>query len=231
MARKKEGFRRGSSAKPKRHLRDVSHNRGAGRAPSIGSRSDSKERAKEPEKGEAKAREPVVKEEELDSNYNTVMDDIVALIEQQESVSLTELSKKFNVPYARLEEWGRILDKNGLLELEYPMVGDVMLRKKGYAAMVKEKKDEKRGKAKKAELKGEKKEEKQGEVSKEGEIKADANQKGVENKEAQAQGDIEKKKASKKRFKLIMLVFVIIIIALVGVLVYSLSRGGYIQLV
>jgi hypothetical protein len=238
MARKKEGFRRGSSANPEDQSRDMLTKRGAGRAPSTDSKSDPEKSAKDKREEVKKGRSSdgkggEVKEERLNSDYNTVMDDILALIDGQESVSLTELSAKFNVPYARLEEWGRILDKDGLLELEYPMVGDVMLRKKGYSEMMKSRNDKKKGKDKKEE----KKDGKKGDDKKEGEKKAEENKgdkveaKPGEAKKEAAVDDAEKKRRSKKRFMLIMFGFIFVIIALVAALIYSLSKGGYIKLV
>lgn len=171
MAKKKEGSRRGSSAKPKRHIRNLFRKRGAGRAPSADTSSDSEniitkggeQAAEQPQEKAAGARHPreasakdveaqTAHEEEINSDYRTVIDNIVELVNQRESVTLTEISKAYGISYARLEGWGRILDKSKFLELEYPMVGDVMLRIKGYAKIMKErhklKKAEKGGNAK-----------------------------------------------------------------------------------
>lgn len=135
MAKKKEGSRSGSSAKPKQHLKEIFKKR-SGRAPSTGSREDSAAKAVQKtaeQKKEAAQKQKDTPEQKLDSDYTTVIDELVLFVNQQESVSLTELSKKYNISYARLEEWGRILFKNNLLELDYPVVGDVMLRAKGYS--------------------------------------------------------------------------------------------------
>jgi len=237
MAKKKEGFRSGSSAKPEQDVQNLLDKRGAGRAPSIDTAAVSDNKEATPAKGQEGGRP-----EKESSDYTTVMDDILSLVDEKESVSLTELEKKFGVKYSRLEEWGRILDKNGLMELEYPMVGDVMLRKKGYAERhakkkgVKKAKPEEKGKGKKEEprekaeagKKEEAKPEEKAKADSEGEHKADAGGE-ADKKETKPEG--EKKKLSKKKFRLIMIGMVVVIVALVCVLIYSLVKGGYIKLV
>lgn len=300
MAKKKEGSRRGSSAKPKRHLKEIFQKRGMRRAPSADSRTGSENTAKsikeikehhkedhnkedhskdyhkedhgKEEENKARNAEGSAREkkgEDTNSDYRTVIDDIVASVDEKESITLTELSKEFSLPYARLEAWGRILDKSGIIELEYPIVGDVMLRKKGYAATHKTKKGEKKGakemkKADAAENKADTAETKadmqaaHGEAEKSDALKEDEidksesaagkpaeeepkeGEKTAEEKhepdktivgeKAELDAKAEKKKLSKKKFRLIMVGFIIVIVALVGVLIYSLSKAGYITL-
>jgi hypothetical protein len=54
-------------------------------------------------------------ETELDKLYN--------LVSRVGSVSLGEASSQLNIPLKRVEQWAHLMEKEGLLSLEYPAVG------------------------------------------------------------------------------------------------------------
>jgi len=75
-------------------------------------------------KGEKATREPVKSVENIGTNIDLVY---YAVIEKK-SLSLKRLASIFKVSYNKIEEWASVLDKQGLLELYYPVVGDPELR-------------------------------------------------------------------------------------------------------
>ena len=74
---------------------------------------------------------------------NTNIDLVYQEVLEKETIPLISLASKFKVSLNRIEEWARVLDKQGLLELYYPMMGGAKLRVK---ASKQAKKPEKPGK-------------------------------------------------------------------------------------
>jgi len=60
----------------------------------------------------------------------TDIDKLMIIIEEKKSVSVKDLSKALNVEVERIENWAKILEKHGLIEIEYPIIGLPRLRKK-----------------------------------------------------------------------------------------------------
>jgi hypothetical protein len=191
----------------------------------------------------------------VETDYRTILDEIYEFVEQQGEITLTALSKKTGILPARLEEWAKVFDKDKLLELDYPMMGDIIIRKVGYAEEQKKAKHPDK-KAKAAE----------GQAVKDAKTNADAAKqvnsfKAETEKLASAKADAakaaapkldaakaasaakkdaapkpelteeEKKQKRKKAMRLAMFGIGAVIVALIGVLVYFLIKSGYIQFV
>ena len=62
----------------------------------------------------------------------TNLDLIHQNVMEKKAVNLITLSAQFHVSLKLVEEWARVLDRQGLLELYYPVVGGAQLRVKGY---------------------------------------------------------------------------------------------------
>ncbi len=73
-------------------------------------------------------------------NIGTNLDKVYNAVLEKKSLTLNELAGIFKVSINKVEEWARILDKQGLLELYYPVVGGPMLRVKGCTVIEKPKK-------------------------------------------------------------------------------------------
>lgn len=67
-----------------------------------------------------------------EASVKTGIDNLLDIIAQKKSVTIKDLSKQLNVPENQIEEWGRILEENGLIEIEYPVFfGSPKYRLKG----------------------------------------------------------------------------------------------------
>jgi len=64
------------------------------------------------------------------SKYETDVDKFYDLINEVESLTLTEAADVFGVSKEQAEEWGKILESHGMIELEYPAMGELRLCKK-----------------------------------------------------------------------------------------------------
>lgn len=60
----------------------------------------------------------------------TNIDDLLDIIKEKKSINIKDLSKKLKVNPEQIEEWGRILEERGLIEMEYPAIGLPRLREK-----------------------------------------------------------------------------------------------------
>ena len=60
----------------------------------------------------------------------TDIDKLMVIIEEKKSVNVKDLSKALNVKVERIENWAKILEEHGLIEIEYPIIGLPRLRKK-----------------------------------------------------------------------------------------------------
>ncbi|HLC72183.1 MAG TPA: hypothetical protein VJH37_01210 [Candidatus Nanoarchaeia archaeon] len=60
--------------------------------------------------------------------YETDFDRLYHLISEKKVLTITEVAQGFNVSRKEAEEWGKILNVQGLIELHYPTVGDLELR-------------------------------------------------------------------------------------------------------
>lgn len=60
----------------------------------------------------------------------TDIDKLMTIIEEKKSVSIEDMSKQLNVEVEQVENWAKILEEHGLIEIEYPIIGLPKLRKK-----------------------------------------------------------------------------------------------------
>lgn len=58
----------------------------------------------------------------------TSVDQVYYIVLEKKRLSLKSLANRFKIGLDKLEEWAKILDEKGLLELHYPVVGEVELR-------------------------------------------------------------------------------------------------------
>ncbi len=65
------------------------------------------------------------------SQINTEVDDVLETVDKRGVVSVAEISKKLGIDEGRIEEWGKVLEKHGLIEIIYPPVGKPFFKRKG----------------------------------------------------------------------------------------------------
>ena len=159
--------------------------------------------------------------------YKTILDDIYAQVNKEGEISLAALSKRTNIAQPKLEEWGKVFDKQGMLELAYPFVGGALLRKKGYISKAPEKKKEALG-----------------QVTAQNTTQATAQNSPAQNTAAEAgktvsgvnvaltkeEQEAENKLKKKKSSGFILIILVLVLLALIGVAAYLLINGGYLHL-
>ncbi len=62
--------------------------------------------------------------------YETYFDLLMELIEKNNALSVSQVSLIFKITKEKAEEWGRILEEHGLIEVFYPVFSEPQLRKK-----------------------------------------------------------------------------------------------------
>jgi len=60
----------------------------------------------------------------------TIIDELIDIIEKKGSINILDLSKQLKVSQEQIEEWARILEDRGMIEIEYSPIGPPKLRKK-----------------------------------------------------------------------------------------------------
>jgi len=65
-------------------------------------------------------------------NYQTNLDKLYDLIEKEGKISLKETSKKLNLPITQVEEWTKVLNKQEMINIHYPLIGSIILTRKGF---------------------------------------------------------------------------------------------------
>ena len=80
------------------------------------------------------------------SSYRTTLDKLYETIERKGKISLKELSQELNLPIKQVEEWARILNKEEMIDIQYPLVGNIKLMKKGFAEKTKKQKTKEKSK-------------------------------------------------------------------------------------
>jgi hypothetical protein len=63
-------------------------------------------------------------------SVETTIDRLIDIIEKRGSVTTFELSKELGVKMEQIENWAKILEDRGLIDMEYPLIGSSKLRKK-----------------------------------------------------------------------------------------------------
>lgn len=64
------------------------------------------------------------------SQISTEVDEVLDTVDKRGVVSVTEVSRRLGIDEAKVEEWGKVLEKHGLIEIFYPPVGKPFLKKK-----------------------------------------------------------------------------------------------------
>jgi hypothetical protein len=60
----------------------------------------------------------------------TKLDDLFDLVEQQGSIAIPDAAERLGTKAAVIEKWAHLLEEGGLIEVAYPLVGQVVLKKK-----------------------------------------------------------------------------------------------------
>jgi len=60
----------------------------------------------------------------------TPIDELFAVVVENNKIKMGEAAKKFGVHKAQIEEWAKILEEHGLIKIHYPPIGEPELRKK-----------------------------------------------------------------------------------------------------
>lgn len=63
--------------------------------------------------------------------FETNLDAVVRLIEKYNRLSFSDVARTFGIGKDLVEEWGKILEEHGLIEVYYPPIGEPELRKRG----------------------------------------------------------------------------------------------------
>lgn len=70
--------------------------------------------------------------------YETKIDDILKYINQEEKITFDDLSVEVDLSVEEIETWLKILEKQGLVHLNYPLMGKPYATKKGHTDAVEE---------------------------------------------------------------------------------------------
>ena len=60
----------------------------------------------------------------------TPIDELLEMVKKNGRIRTKDAAKRFGVSKSEIEEWGKILEEHGLIEIHYPPVGETELRKK-----------------------------------------------------------------------------------------------------
>jgi len=73
----------------------------------------------------------VEKEREIEKTHvDTGVDQVLETVDNRGLISVDEISKKTGIPPSKVEEWGMMLEKHGLIDVVYPPVGRPVFKKK-----------------------------------------------------------------------------------------------------
>ncbi len=64
------------------------------------------------------------------SNVNTSLDQLLDMIMEKGSLKISDAAKRLKMKDKQVEEWGKILEEHGLIEIQYPALGKPVLKKK-----------------------------------------------------------------------------------------------------
>ena len=70
-----------------------------------------------------------LKEVHLKTGYETYLDILHQIVEEQGRINVDELSRKLEVSKKRIIQWAKILEESELLQIHYPLVGQPILMK------------------------------------------------------------------------------------------------------
>ncbi len=164
--------------------------------------------------------------EPIEEHYETQLDEIQRTVDSEESIPFSIISQKLSIPLPLLENWAKILDKSDILELYYPVVGEPLLRKKGYTEEKTRQKSGQESESKPAAQAVPAKlaaaSEAKGEEPKKEARKTDGN-------EQQPLSEAQKKLTRKKK-NLISIILVAFIIIMLIAVIWLAIKGGYIKI-
>ena len=66
----------------------------------------------------------------MPGTVETPIDELYEAVTNKGRITMEDAAKKFNVHASRIEEWAKILEEHGLIEIHYPALGKPELRKK-----------------------------------------------------------------------------------------------------
>ena len=69
-----------------------------------------------------------LKKHEIITDFDRVMD----YVKKNKKVRVIKIAKDLKIYQKRVEDCARVLEENGLIEIEYPLIGDIALKLKGY---------------------------------------------------------------------------------------------------
>lgn len=61
-------------------------------------------------------------------DIDTDIDKMMVILQNKNKVCMKELAKKLKVEYKQVEKWGNMLEKKGIVIMEYPIFGSTRLR-------------------------------------------------------------------------------------------------------
>src|SRR3989338_4977078 len=64
----------------------------------------------------------------LNQNYTTEFDRLYDLVKTQKAIKISYVTKAFKISKKEAEEWARILEEHGLIDLHYPVLSEPELR-------------------------------------------------------------------------------------------------------
>ncbi len=66
-------------------------------------------------------------------SLKTPVDELYEIIKKTGGIRLDHAAKKFRIPESKVEEWAKILEESGLIEIHYSAIGKPVLAKKAGA--------------------------------------------------------------------------------------------------
>ncbi len=66
----------------------------------------------------------------MEGKIATIIDELIDVVEKEESINILDLSKKLKVSPEQIEEWAKILEDRGIIDIEYSPIGPPKLRMK-----------------------------------------------------------------------------------------------------
>ncbi len=89
------------------------------------------------------ALKPIKRPPENVDFLETDIDRLFRIIESEKKLSIKKAAKRFKVPENKIEEWGTILEENGLIEMDYPTFGKPVMKSKSVSNKNAKKQEEK----------------------------------------------------------------------------------------
>jgi hypothetical protein len=65
----------------------------------------------------------------METGVSTIMDQLVGLLESKPTVKMGDAAKQLDVPKDRVESWAKMLEKEGVIQIHYSVIGGALLKK------------------------------------------------------------------------------------------------------